>query len=154
MKILGYSSYTNEQQYSIVLPAYKQIANSVEMAQIGKRYGTGLDLLLIFYNFEAVPNEFIETDFLVKKFELQRYNTKERSLRLNVFVGYEELTSKGFEDQVNFYFNTTMHALKMVIEKFSKRKNVNVNVDFSKLYEDIERAYLSDFPFLKLKNII
>ena len=104
--------------------------------------------MLIFYNFEAVPDEFAETDFLQRKFEVQRYNSKEKSLRINVFVGYDELTNRSYEEQVTFYFNTTMQALKMVKEKFAKRKNPDVEVDFEKLQNDIRKGFLQAFDWL------
>ncbi len=148
MKILGYSSYSNEEQYQNVLRAFRAISETTERVQNRNEYGTGLETLLIFYNFEAVPDEFAETDFLQRKFEVQRYNSKEKSLRINVFVGYDELTNRSYEEQVTFYFNTTMQALKMVKEKFAKRKNPDVEVDFEKLQNDIRKGFLQAFDWL------
>lgn len=73
MKLLYYSSYTNEQQYVNIGTSYKKVSEVVDKAQAGKNFGEGLNILLIFYNFEAVPNEFAETNFLEK-------NTKYRGI--------------------------------------------------------------------------
>lgn len=153
MKIVGYSSFTNEQQYEDILAAYKLKSEVVRKAQYNNTYGSGLNTLLIFYNMETVPNEFTGTEFLKKGLEIQRYNSKEKSIRVNVFVGYDELTSKSYEDQVLFFFNTTMKSLEMVKEKFLKRKNPNVDIDFGKLLKDIEDGYLNEFTWLDSSSL-
>ena len=149
MKILGYSSYSNEEQYQNVLRAFRAISETTERVQNRNEYGTGLETLLIFYNFEAVPDEFAETDFLQRKFEVQRYNSKEKSLRINVFVGYDELTNRSYEEQTTFYYNTTMHAIELVKERFVKRRRSGVDIDFKKLHQDIKRGFLETFHWLK-----
>ena len=148
MKILGFSSYSNEHQYGSVRDADNAISDCTERAQQNSDYGKGLDTLLIFYNFETEPDEFAGTDFLQKKIKVNRYNSKEKSLRINVFVGYDELTNKTYEEQITFYFNTTMQALEMVREMFTKRKNPDVEVDFEKLQNDIRKGLLEAFDWL------
>ncbi len=146
MKIVGYSSYSHVTQEPFLKKASSVKSQIVEQAQQGQQYGSGLDTLLIFYNFEAVANEFAGTDFLKTRFEVQRYNKKEESLRVNVFVGFDELTSKTYEEQIVFYFNTTLDALSLVKRKIAK--NRYIRIDFDRLQEDIRKGFLTRCPWL------
>lgn len=149
VNMLGYSSYSHVKQEPFLGRASRAKSKVVEEAQQGKDYGKGLDTLLIFYNFEAVPNEFKGTDYLEKRFEVQRYNSKEKSLRVNVFVGFDELTRIPYEEQIAFYYQTTIHSIELVKEKFARSKSSNINVDFERLLRDIKQGYFDNFTWLK-----
>lgn len=148
MKVLGYSSYSNESQYASVLPAFKAVSEVVEKAQQNGDYGTDLQTLLIFYNFETDPDEFSGTNFLQKKIEVQRYNAREKSLRVNVFVGFDELTNINYQRQIAFYYETTMKVVETVIQKFARRP-VRRHIELEKLYMDIKKSFLREFDWLK-----
>lgn len=146
--ILGYSAYWNKNQTIYLNNSYKIKSEIVELAQQKNDYGTGLETLLVFYNFETEPNEFAGTDLLEKKIALRAYSTKEQSIRVNVYVGFNELETKTEVEQIEFYFQTTIKAIDLVHEKFSKRKSKEVNIDFKMLKEDIIQGFISQYPNL------
>lgn len=148
--VLGYSVYWHESQSKEYKIAYSIKSDIVRNSQQEEsNYGTGFDTILIFYNFETVLDEFSGTDFLQKKISVYRYNGKEKSIRVNVFVGFNEFTGKTEEEQIAFYYRTTLQALLLVKEKFSKRKNRHVNFDFDRLLEDVKQGYLKAYPDLR-----
>ena len=138
-KILGYSCYLNKPQDEKYRKAYSIKSDLVERSQMEPSfYGSRLETILVFYIFEPSKGEFDKENF---KTSVSRYSRSDKSIRVTFYVGFSEFDNKSVEDQLQYYFTTTMDALHMIKAKFKKQKNSGMKFDFDQMIKNISDGF-------------
>lgn len=142
--MIGYFTKSGDTEVSSVFGPYRQTFKRIMKKRLADRkYGTGLDLILIQYHLEG---KYLELP--TKMYKVKSYSKKERALSVVVGVpqGFKELSDIA---KRQFIVDTTLESIGLVQEKMLRLGFTEI--DFELLIHDINECAKE---FLSLKTIV
>jgi hypothetical protein len=131
--MIGIFVLAGDTKVSQIFYPYKKIFSEIIEKSLGdKKYGEGIDLILIEYHLEG---KFLPLPEY--RYKVNAFRKKERSISVNVYVPIE---FEAFSDseKKEFISQTAIEAVTLVMKK--TRKSERFSIDFDALINDLTRC--------------